>query len=234
MKIHFLYIFFCVSYTSFCLNILRHINKPPSCKVYLVRHGQTDWNIQGKLQGHSNIPLNEQGRKDAFAAQEKLKHISFAAIFSSDLIRAYETAQIITQGKQEIIQTSLLRERSFGSLEGKSSQLIIENCQERLSKIVTKQDYMQFQVQVDTESYEHAFNRVNTFFKSLIPYFLNTNVLVVTHGGLMASIMYALDYKPNHQYKFSNGAMLKLLLDEKGAISIAQTEGATLIEGFFP
>lgn len=57
--------------------------------IYVVRHGETNWNVQGLLQGHTDIPLNEQGVKQAHELKEKLKEISFGKILSSDLSRAH-------------------------------------------------------------------------------------------------------------------------------------------------
>ena len=56
-------------------------------EIYLVRHGETDWNSAGRFQGHANIPLNERGKMQAQEAYEKLRDIDFDLIYSSDLER---------------------------------------------------------------------------------------------------------------------------------------------------
>jgi len=98
------------------------------CQIYLVRHGLTDWNIKGLLQGQSNIPLNKEGEKQAVeAAKKHFKKIKFAAIFSSDLVRAKRTAEIIALEKKMAVETSiLLRERDFGPFEGKLFNEVIK------------------------------------------------------------------------------------------------------------
>jgi phosphohistidine phosphatase SixA len=65
--------------------------------LYVVRHGATDWNQSGRIQGHMDIPLNKTGRAQARLASIRLAAICASALYSSDLLRAYETAQIIGQ-----------------------------------------------------------------------------------------------------------------------------------------
>ena len=88
-------------------------------KVYIARHGQTDWNIQHRAQGRTDIPLNETGRTQAKALYENIKDIKFTAVYASPLRRAAETAQIATDGKYNILYDDRLAERSFGDFEGK-------------------------------------------------------------------------------------------------------------------
>lgn len=87
-------------------------------KLYLARHGETDWNAQHKAQGGMDIPLNTTGVQQAEALRDQIKNIDFAAVYSSPLQRAARTAQIATDGKYEIIYDDRLRERSFGGFEG--------------------------------------------------------------------------------------------------------------------
>ena len=84
--------------------------------LYIVRHGETDWNREHRIQGHIDIPLNDQGKLDAANAKEKLKDVKFDVVFSSPLSRAIETAKIITDN--EIIIDHRLIERYNGELEG--------------------------------------------------------------------------------------------------------------------
>lgn len=65
--------------------------------LYLVRHGQTDWNVEGRWQGQSDVPLNDTGRKQAAAMATALAHAGLQAIYASDLIRAVETAQALAE-----------------------------------------------------------------------------------------------------------------------------------------
>ena len=87
--------------------------------LYIIRHGQTDWNVEHKLQGRTDIPLNENGRKMAVEAHEKYKDIKIDICYSSPLSRAYETAQTVLEGRNvQIIRDDRLMEMSFGKYEG--------------------------------------------------------------------------------------------------------------------
>ena len=87
-------------------------------KIYLVRHGETDWNKIGRLQGQSDVPLNEHGIRLARETAAALKDVPFYAVFSSPLSRAMETAKIITGERNLPIQTDRrLLEMDFGVME---------------------------------------------------------------------------------------------------------------------
>lgn len=88
-------------------------------RIYLIRHGQTDWNIQGKIQGSHDIPLNEVGRRQAEQLAEGMDTRPVTRIFSSTLTRAMETAERISQRqKVEICPMPQLIEVEFGKWEG--------------------------------------------------------------------------------------------------------------------
>jgi broad specificity phosphatase PhoE len=94
---------------------------------WLVRHGQTDWNLTGRWQGQSPDapPLNETGRVQVLALRSQLKNIQVSAIYSSDLLRSRETAEIIAkQIDRPVIFDSRLREMSLGLWEGMCSDEI--------------------------------------------------------------------------------------------------------------
>lgn len=85
---------------------------------YLVRHGQTDWNAQEKVQGVTDIPLNETGLAQAAHARELMKDLPIDIIFSSPLVRAYKTAEIINEYHHvPIVPDARLKERNYGCFE---------------------------------------------------------------------------------------------------------------------
>jgi len=98
---------------------MQHIPKPVSTRICIIRHGETDWNVQKRIQGHTDIPLNEVGRAQALAMAFNAAHHRFQAIYSSDLLRATETAQVLAQREDhEIKLLSQLRERHYGIFQG--------------------------------------------------------------------------------------------------------------------
>lgn len=89
-------------------------------RLYIIRHGQTSWNIERRLQGRSDIPLNENGRALAAQTAEGMRHIPFDLAFTSPLIRAKETAELVLAGRGvPIYEDERIIEISFGVYEGR-------------------------------------------------------------------------------------------------------------------
>ena len=88
--------------------------------VFMTRHGETDWNLEGRWQGHTDVPLNDKGRAQARAVAEALRDAGLAGLVSSDLSRARETAEIVgaSLGLGVAYVDADLRERMFGVFEG--------------------------------------------------------------------------------------------------------------------
>lgn len=91
----------------------------PAVPFLFIRHGQTDWNVEGRMQGKTDIPLNAKGVQQARDAAAVLQCVSFDAVVSSDLKRALQTAEMISEvcGKPLFVDEGL-QERSFGTFEG--------------------------------------------------------------------------------------------------------------------
>ncbi len=88
-------------------------------RLYIIRHGRTDWNTLHRLQGQTDIPLNQEGRKMAADAREACRDIHFDLCYSSLLSRAHQTAEILLEGRDvPIIIDRRLIEMSFGEYEG--------------------------------------------------------------------------------------------------------------------
>lgn len=88
-------------------------------KLFLARHGQTDWNLENRAQGQTDKPLNATGIKQAKELRDKLKSYDFDICYSSPLKRALQTAEIAVDGRVKILIDDNLKERNFGKLEGK-------------------------------------------------------------------------------------------------------------------
>ncbi len=124
-----------------CLNQTSHLNKKipdqiGDSRIFLVRHGETNWNKEGRFQGQINIPLNKNGRNQAKKASEYLSEVKFNKAFSSSMDRPYETAKIILQNNTdlEITKIEKLVEISHGLWEGKLESEIKEQWPELLKK----------------------------------------------------------------------------------------------------
>lgn len=156
--------------------------------LYLIRHGVTDWNEQRKLQGGTNIPLNERGRQMAREACEKYKDVKFDVCFSSPLDRATETAKIFIGDRDLNIEIDeRLREISFGADEG------IERCDTLVDHPIhdlfyTPERYVPIN---GGETLEQLIERTGAFLKEKVYPLLEQgkNVLIVGHGAMNSSII---------------------------------------------
>lgn len=144
--------------------------------IYLTRHGQTDWNVQKKVMGRCDEPLNKNGREQARQTKELLSNIAFDLIICSPLLRAKETAQIINQDRNiKIEYDDRIIERDFGELEG----------------LETKEfDFDGFWNYYKNNIYDRAEN-IQKFFKIIYGFlddisikYADKNVLIVAHGGV--------------------------------------------------
>ena len=97
--------------------------------LYIIRHGKTDWNERHKIQGRTDIPLNDEGRAMAEEAREEYKDVNFDVVFCSPLVRAKETAEILLKGRNLPINIDdRLMEMSFGEYEGIENSFDIPDC----------------------------------------------------------------------------------------------------------
>lgn len=165
--------------------------------LYLIRHGQTDWNLGNKIQGQYDVPLNDTGRIQANDMAKKLEHFHPERIISSDLSRAATTAQIIGNILDvRVDYDTRLREYDFGLLTGWSRRAIDTQIMELFFSNPKK---------YNAETFEHAFERIGEFLCSVD---FNRNSLVVTHGGVINFIMcYLEDKNKIHGYQFLDKCM---------------------------
>ena len=130
-----------------------------------MRHGETDWNLEKKAQGHTDIPLNERGVRQAVAVAHHLKNLGRCNVLSSDLIRASETARIIADQLDTQHQESPhLREQGFGIFEGKPYAEVGQE----LDSLSQKLQLPRHEVQpTDGESAKMVWNRIQPVIDSL-------------------------------------------------------------------
>jgi len=186
------------------------------CQIYLVRHGETDWNAKGLLQGQSDIPLNKEGEKQAVeAAKKHFKKIKFAAIFSSDLVRAKRTAELIALEKKMAVETStLLRERHFGPFEGKHWQEVEKELIMSIKEFRILSDEVAKKLGIESD--EKMMERFLRFLREVAVAYRGKNVLIVTHGSVMRVFLTKLGYlskEESRQVFIKNLAFIKVLSD---------------------
>jgi broad specificity phosphatase PhoE len=154
--------------------------------IYFVRHGETDWNRDRRVQGQSDTPLNDAGREQARALAGVLTPVAFDAAYSSDLIRATETAEIVLHDRGMIIQTTYrLRERNFGSWEGR---LVPELEAEGL---LSGRGWPYVDAPHGGESIADLETRVVDVVRAIASEHPNETILVVAHGGVIRSALSA-------------------------------------------
>lgn len=149
-------------------------------KIFLARHGQTNWNAESRVQGRTNVPLNETGRTQAKKLHEKIKDLEFNAVYASPLQRAVETAKIATNSKYKIIYDDRLLERSFGDHEGR----VIASWSELIDG-VDIDDVRLKEIPGNVEPVQSVLARASDFIEFLKQnYHDDAKVLVVGHGAL--------------------------------------------------
>jgi uncharacterized phosphatase len=140
-------------------------------RIILARHGETDWNLERRWQGHSDRPLNETGRAQAEELAEQLAGEPIAAVYSSDLVRAHETARIVAARLGlDVVAVPGLRERQFGSWEG-------------LQDAEVEHRFPGAHGPPDGENREEMLRRVLASLEAIAAAHNGDTVLVVCHGG---------------------------------------------------
>ena len=155
-------------------------------RIYLTRHGETEWNLRKIMQGWQDSDLTDLGRQQAKWLGNRLSKIEFEAVYSSPLNRALETAKIIKKdGFEDIIIKDYLKEMGFGPWEGKTSVEIKKDYNEAYSNFWEKPHLYSGEV---CESYYDVRDRVMLLMKEIIERH-DDNVLIVTHTVVIKIIM---------------------------------------------
>ena len=182
---------------------------------YLVRHGQTDWNKEKKLQGHTDVPLNTVGEEQARELAEVLKDVQFDLAFSSDLLRTKRTAELITREKKLHIQsTEALRERMFGTLEGGPVDALLAHI--AVMKTLTDSERKKYRMADIIENDDEVITRVVTFLRETAIAHPKKTILVTTHSGILRMLLLHTGYTTYAELDnltVLNGAYIKFTSD---------------------
>lgn len=160
--------------------------------IYIVRHGETEWNVSQRIQGQLDSALTQKGKDQAQQTAEQLRQIPFDAIFSSDLLRAKHTAQIIKlDRKLEIITTKALRERTFGKYNGKTGEEYKRETQHLFKEYqqLSEKEQRKFKFDENYESDEELSSRFITFLREIAIAYPNKTMLMITHGGIIRTFL---------------------------------------------
>lgn len=167
--------------------------------IYMIRHGETDLNKIHKLQGHSDIELNDYGRELAKITGQALKDVRFDYVFTSPLSRAKETAKILLKNNEDkrmedneldLIIDERIKEISFGEFEGLSYNDKNFTIPDKtfLNFFLKPEEY---NIPKNGESFEEVIKRTGDFFEELIndEKYVDKTILVSTHGCALKAIL---------------------------------------------
>lgn len=155
-------------------------------KITLLRHAEVEERYKGCYNGHLDIPLSEAGHEQARRLAERFAGERFDAVYCSDLLRARQTLEPFGLDAEAIF-TPLLREKSWGRHEGKRFEEIV--ARERLAY----ENFEQWITALDGEGVEAYRERIAHFFMETLPKAEHQNVLVVTHAGVIRTLMHLVE-----------------------------------------
>lgn len=181
--------------------------------LYIMRHGKTDWNAERRIQGHTDIPLNQEGRQMAIDAREKYGDIQFDICYCSPLIRARETAELFLEGSgTPIVEDARLKEMSFGVYEGFANVGSIPDC----PIIPMFDDPPNYKGVEGGETFQQLAERTGEFLEQIAFPLVEQgkDVLLVAHGATNCSIAGRINSIPLERFwdgVMDNCQLVKLL-----------------------
>jgi probable phosphoglycerate mutase len=152
--------------------------------VCVARHGETDWNIAGILQGWTDVPINDQGRRQAYELVGGFSHAKFSKVYSSPLIRSLETAEIIARSLRLDPPECHdgLKERNFGVIQGIPKSELADLNPVLLQQILKRNPAIDFE---EGESMDEFADRVLDAVSSIARPNAGKRILAITHGWVM-------------------------------------------------
>jgi alpha-ribazole phosphatase len=157
------------------------------CRIYLIRHGETEWNASLRYQGQTDVPLSEEGKQQAELLGRRLSALKFDGFYASDLTRAYETARIISlHHKQQVKKIPELREMNFGRWEGLNYKEIMGIYPEEIKQWWEKP----LQTRIPGgETLDMMIKRTISAVRTIVESHSEGSIVVVSHGGVIRSLV---------------------------------------------
>ncbi len=189
-------------------------------EIILIRHGETEWNSQQRMQGHSNSDLSSVGQAQIQALGQWMKNVPFDHIYSSDSLRAKQTAEAITQFSGHELKIDLrLREKNLGVFEGLTSEEARERHPEvfRLFKTAGSKYVID-----EGESTQQLQDRALEIVDEIRIKHLEERVLLVTHGGFIRVVMkhsLGLSLETPTRFLIRNTGVFRLVWEDKWIVS---------------
>jgi probable phosphoglycerate mutase len=185
-------------------------------QVIVVRHGETAWNNEKRWQGHLDSPLTAKGLSQAQALARRLSGERFSALYTSDLGRAYQTAQLIAAATgHSVVLDARLRERKLGVFQGLTSDEI---------RAVHAEEYELYRARdpdhrlPEGESLRQQVERNLRCFEELAQRHLGESIVVVTHGGVLSGLfrhVLSIPLQAPRRFAFANSS-LNVFIFQKG------------------
>ena len=163
--------------------------------IYFVRHGETKWNTEDRIQGQLDSELTKNGIEETYLLKKKMSSLDFSAVYSSELGRAYKTAKILTDGNNiKIEKLEELNEKYFGYWQGLEKKEIFSKYPEQAENYFNNIEKYN-SVEISAESLSDTLNRFIRGVDKIINANKNGNVLVISHGTILKLFFNYIDKK---------------------------------------
>ena len=168
--------------------------KEEQLNIYFVRHGETLWNKEERIQGELDSPLTIKGIEDIQKLAGNLSGVEFDAVYSSELGRAYETASILSDGRHRIKRLKEFNEKNFGDWQGMEIKEIYRKYPMQAEFYFNDIENYNNK-EINAESLEHALKRFVLGVRKIVKSLRTGNVLVVSHGTILKLFFNYIDNK---------------------------------------
>jgi broad specificity phosphatase PhoE len=200
----------------------------PGTRLLLIRHGETEWNREERIQGHRDVCLSARGEEQARRLARWLAEEALDAVYTSDLLRCSSTAEIVVGGREAITADSRLREARFGAFEGMTAAEIQERYPEPFR--LWRQDAVRNRPP-DGETLEELQERCLASLREHLPRHSGQTVAVVAHGGPIRTLVCGILGLPMEIYprlRVENASITLILFTTRGPVLAGFNETAHL------